>query len=725
MLPNQGTMGGQPLQGISNQLQAPEGVDPSLMNGMSPPQGPAPTPQEPEDPHRKLQGMIEMKNIAEKLDEEVLNDISRVCKEGFEQDLDSRATWWKETEEWVKIAKQMREQKSFPWPDASNIKYPLITTASMQFNARAYPSLVPNDGQVVKAQVFGEDPDDSKSARAQRIERYMSYQTMHELPLWEEEMDHLLTMVPVVGMVFKKTYYDSYTEKATSRVVLAENLVINYWAKSLEEAERKSEIIRMSARELKSRQMDGVYCDIDLGTPDKSEDRAGFYELVECHCYYDIDKDGYEEPYIVLFERRSSKILRITARFASDSIKLNKKKKIVRVEPIEYYTKFGFIKSIDGSFYDVGFGQLLGPINEAVNTNINQLTDAGTLSNMASGFLGKGLKLKQGNQTFFPGEWKVIAATADDLRKQIVPMPSKDPSPVLLQLMQILISSGKELASVADIFVGKMPGQNTPATTTMQTVEQGMKLFTAIYKRLYRSLGEEFRKLYRINYLYFDRINPSEFDENLVLGDFNSNDHKVQPAADPSVSSQTEKLMKAQSLMELMPVFGPAGLLDPKEILFRQLQAQEQPNWQKLIPGMSQTGQPQPPPQQQQPDPKAMLIQQQMQQDQEKHQQQQDILEKKAAADQQKAQLDIHGKQMDLAATAQANHDAQQHAQAMNAIKADEARTKLMAGHVQNAIATHGQAAKEQISIHAAHQKAKIQVTQAGKSGKSTPSRKR
>jgi chaperonin GroES len=276
---------------------------------------------------------------------------------------------------------------------------------------------------------------------------------------------------------------------------------------------------------------------------------------------------------------------------------------LVRIEPIQYYTKYGFVPNPNGGFYDLGFGNLLGPINEAVNTLINQQIDSGTLNNLQGGFLGKSLKLRMGEQPFKPGEWRSVASTGDDLKKQIIPLPTKEPSAVLFQLMGALITSGKELASVAEIFVGKMPGQNTPATTTMATIEQGMKVFTAVYKRVYRSLKEEFEKLFHINHTY---LNPNTYaavvDVSIGPSDFSKENYDICPGADPTAVSQTEKLLKAQGLMEMLPL----GILDPVKVALRLLEAQEQPNYMELLnPQIAQTGQMPPPP----PDPKVLEIQ--------------------------------------------------------------------------------------------------------------------
>jgi chaperonin GroES len=280
----------------------------------------------------------------------------------------------------------------------------------------------------------------------------------------------------------------------------------------------------------------------------------------------------------------------------------------------------------DGSFYDIGFGVLLGPLNESVNTLINQLIDAGSLSNLQSGFIGKALKLKMGEARFAPGEWKPVNATGDDLRKQIVPLPAKDPSATLFQLMGSLITSGKELASVAEIFVGKMPGQNTPATTTMASIEQGMKVFTAVYKRLFRSLDQEFKKIYDLNHTYLDP-NHSVAVLDITIGpeDFDDETYDICPGADPTAVSQTEKLLKAQGLLELLPLI--PGLLDPIEVVSRVLEAQDQPNWQKVFSQEVQASGQLPPPA---PDPKLMAIQAKME------------------ADQRKSAVDIQSKQMQM-----------------------------------------------------------------------------
>lgn len=614
--------------------------------------------QEPAQ-QQDIEPPITVENILDDLSKEQKEKIASECKSAFDDDLRSRGEWESNIDDWIALAKQTKQDKTYPWPGASNVKYPLVATAAMQFAARSYPSLVPSNGRVVNSVVIGKDIDGQKYEKAQRVSTYMSYQIMHEMRGWEEDMDKMLMMLPIVGTMFKKTWYDKVEDKIKSKLILPKYLVVNYWTTNLDESERISEVIHMSPRLLKERQNMGVYAEEDLGDPvaenhlmpDDADTNSKSipYTIIEQHTFLDLDDDGYAEPYIVTFDYSSGKLLRISRRYLLDDVVLkDDEETIARIKPIQMYTKFGFIPNPDGSFYDIGFGVLLGPINESVNTLINQLVDSGHLHNLQSGFIGKALRVKMGDQSLRPGEWRPVNATADDLRKQIVPLPTKEPSSVLFQLMGTLITSGKELASVAEIFTGKMPGQNTPATTTMATVEQGMKVFTAVYKRIFRALSQEFEKIFDLNKLYTD---PNKYitvlDMEIGPDDFDKASCDVSPGADPNAASQQEKLMKAQGLMEMLQIAGP--MLNPIKVISRVMEAQEQPNWQELFSDeVQQSGQVPPPP----PDPKMMAIQAKMQ------------------ADQQKAAMDIQAKQakMELEgrnAEQKMMMEAQAHAQKM------------------------------------------------------------
>lgn len=671
--PMQMAPGAPNTQGINP--QAPQMPPQAMMQQMQLPPDDEQAEAPPQPQEEKLRSIIENTNLAKELDEDQLKEIGKECHRGFEDDLGSRSEWDRRMDDWIKLAIQTQEMKTYPWPKASNVKYPLISTAAMQFAARAYPALVPANGNIVNATVVGFDKTGEKLEQARRVSSFMSYQLLHEVEDWEESMDKLLIQLPVVGVLFKKTYWCPVKKIIVSEVVHPKNFVVNYWTKNLASSERMSEIIPMSPRLVKERMMSGTFLDIELGSaplPEQTHryttlqapaaDNTTPYSIIEQHTYLDLDDDGYKEPYVVTFHRESGKVLRITARFDENTMYFDDKGKIEKIEAIQYYTKFGFIPNPDGSFYDMGFGTLLGPLNEAVNTLINQLIDAGTLNNMQTGFIGKGLRLKLGEARFTPGEWKSVNATGSDLKQQIMPLPTKEPSAVLMQLMGTLITSGKELASVAEIFTGKMPGQNTPATTTMATVEQGMKVFTAVYKRIYRSLNEEFKKIFCLNGVY---LNPQTYvavlDTTVGPDDFDQENktYNICPGADPSANSQQEKLQKAQGLMELLPT----GILDPVEVIRRLLDAMEQPNPEKLFSqAVQQTGQPPPPP----PDPKLQEMQMKGQMEQQK-------LQMQGAAQQQKAELAQRDQATQLAMKQQQQANDQQNQNSLSTIKQAEA----------------------------------------------------
>ena len=574
----------------------------------------------------ELKQALDSINIAKDLDEDQLIKIGNQVVSGYETDCDSRKPWEEDLKNWTDLALQVTTQKTFPWPNAANIKYPLLATAAMQFAARAYPTLIPSNGKLVKCRVIGSDMDGQKTARANRISTHMSYQLLDEMDGWEEDMDKLLISLPIAGTCFKKTYWDSAKQKNCSKLVLPKTLVVNYYCRNLDDAERITEILHLTKRKIKERQNQGIYLEVDIGDPSAdsldpttsvngafqrtaNDDETTPYVILEQHTYLDLDEDGYSEPYIITVEEASKKVLRIVPRFDSDGVVVGENGKIVSIEAIQYYTKYGFIPNPDGGFYDIGFGRLLGPLNNSANTIINQLVDAGSLSNLQAGFIGKGLRIKMGESRFQPGEWKAVNAVGDDLKKQIFPLPVREPSQVLFNLLDLLLKSGKELASVAEIFVGKMPGQNTPATTTMATIEQGMKVFTAVYKRVYRSLTSEFRKIYKLNrvYMNFEEY-ISVLDEPVPQSDYQGSEDDISPGADPTAVSSQEKQAKVQALMQLLQL----GTIDPMAVTQLYLEAHEIPEPQKYM------RQPQP-----QPDPKMEAI------------------KAKAQVDQQKAQIDM------------------------------------------------------------------------------------
>jgi chaperonin GroES len=548
--------------------------------------------------------ILESSNLAEKLYEADLEKIGLEVHEGYTTDLLSRASWEGKIEEWTKLALQVTESKTFPWVGAANVKYPLITTAALQFSARAYPALLPGTSPV-RGRVIGYDQDGSKTERAIRVGKHMSYQILEQMDDWEEEMDRLLFSLPIMGCVFKKTYFDSVKGINASEVVYPKELVVNYWAKNLEEAERVTHILKMSDNDIYERVQGGIYIEQDLetanpetlrktqtvtdavsGMQQPQEDDTTPHLILEQCTYIDLDGDGYKEPYIVTIDEASAKVLRIVPRFTIDEIEYTDKDKILRITPKQYYTKFSFIPSPDGGFYDIGFGVLLGPINETINTLINQLLDSGTLNNLQSGFLSKGIRIKGGQKSFTPGEWKTVNSIGDDLRKGLVPLPTKEPSQVLFSLLGMMVEAGEKLSSVTEVMTGDIPGQNTKATVAMAAIEQGMKVFSSIYKRIHRSLSKEYKKLFKLNAIflpeedYFNILDVGqEGAEQIKQQDYAEGDIDVIPTSDPNIATQEQKISKIQAVGELLQM----GTVNPQEYTKRMLEATEQPNIEALM----------------------------------------------------------------------------------------------------------------------------------------------
>lgn len=562
-----------------------------------------------------LQRKIESLNLCDQYDEQTLKQLGLKIIQWFDEDVESRKPWHEKSEQWLKLATQVVEKKTYPWPDSANVKFPLLTTAAMQFAARAYPALVPGPN-LVTGLVIGEDNGGLKGQQADRVGKHMSFQLLFEMDGWEEDMDRLCLMLPIVGCLFKKTYYDEMEKVNCSDLILPQDLVIDYYAKSVESATRKAHVLYCTKNQYLEKVNKELYRKIDLGvqqeygTENRVKDEiqmlhepalspATPYKFIECHCWWDLDEDGYDEPYVITVHYDSKCPVRIVARFDSEGIELaDDQKTVVRIKPIEYFTKFGFIPNPDGSIYDLGFGLLLGGINESVNTLTNQLLDAGTINNLQSGFLGRGIRVRGGNTRFIPGEWKPVDFTGDDIKKHIFPLPTKEPSDVLFKLLETLVTSGKELASVAEIFVGKMPGQNTPATTTMATIEQGLKVFTAIYKRIYRALGKEYDKLFRLNSIYSDEKTYFTINEpqgptaqQVYKQDYDEDAVTIKPNADPNVVSSAQKLMKVQAMGQLLQL----QTINPQVFTKRYLEAIEAENIAELM----QVGPPQPSPEQQ------------------------------------------------------------------------------------------------------------------------------
>lgn len=516
---------------------------------------------------------IQSSNLCDLFSENDLKNIGLECFTGYDADERSREQWLLRNEAGMDLALQIQKGKSFPWPGCSNVAFPLVTIAALQFHARAYPAIV-NGNQIVKCAVFGDDPSGEFTAHAKRVSTHMSWQLLYEDASWEEQEDKALLNLSIIGTNFKKSYRKNGHN--VSELVLAKDLVLNYWSKSVEEAPRKTHRIPKFRNEVYENVLRGLWRDVleeswytspkapptsytkqeqdkrQGVTPPQPDDTTSLLFL-EQHCNLDLDDDGYAEPYIVTFEATSHSVVRIVTNFDSeDAIERVKggerNGQIIKITPNEYFTKKTFIPSPDGGIYDIGFGVFLGPLNEAVNSLVNMLLDAGTLQTTAGGFLGRGAKIRSGTNAFSPFEWKRVDATGDDLRKSVFPLPVNAPSDVLFQLLFLLINYASRIAGTTDITVGENPGQNTPAQTTQTMVEMGQKIYTAIFKRIWQSSREEFQKLFKLNgkFMSMDRSSAG----GATRADYLVPATNIQPVADPNITSDSQRIQQAMLLKQ-------------------------------------------------------------------------------------------------------------------------------------------------------------------------------
>ena len=568
-----------------------------------------------EHPHARLIRWIESTNIAEDLSEDQLNTIGMQVKREFELDDDSRSDWLKENREAFKLAMQVAEKKTFPWTNASNVIFPLMTVAAVQFAARAYPAIIAGR-EVVKGGVLGSDrgtpqmgPDGTpavqigpdgqpkpiwqiepgaKRKRADKIASHMSWQLLNEMEEWEDDTDTLLHVLPIVGCDFRKSYFDPAENCNVSCRVSAQNLVINYWAKSMKRAQRISELMWYYPHEIKEMERSGLWLEQEYtasssGDDDNkidTEDLDAPREFIEQHRRLDLDEDGYAEPYIVTIHKTTGKVVRIVARYDADGVEI-RNGEIVRIKPVQYYTKYDFLPNPEGGIYGIGLGKLLGPLNHSVNTIINQLVDAGTLANTPSGFIGRGLSMHSGSVKFKMGEFKVVNAPGGRIRDAIVPMEFKEPSQVLFALLGSLVDAAKDVASIKDVLTGETVSANMSPTTLMGMIDQGLQVFVGIYKRVHRAWKKELDKLYRLNRTYLDDETgfPAKDNWQDISREDYADDVAVFPVSDPSMVSNQQRLARA----ELLRSYTGDPLINQVEIRRRTLDAADIPDIDDLI----------------------------------------------------------------------------------------------------------------------------------------------
>lgn len=553
---------------------------------------------------------IGAQNITEYFDDQRLQEIGATVVREYEIDEGNFQKRKDRIEELYKLALQVKEQKNYPFQNASNIKYPLLTKAALGFASMAYPSIV-QDEKVVKGKVVGSDegteevmgPDGEplvdeetgkplkknaglKKKTADRISEFMSHQVLETMDGWEDDMDKILHIIPIVGCAFKKTYHDPIDSVNVSRLVLPQFLTINIDASSVEKANRVSELVQLYPHEIEENIRLGVFRAFDYtqstetladNYKETEDSSAGQHDndmphvFIEQHRRLDLDGDGYAEPYIVWVHKQSNQVCRILARYDEEDVLLSENQEIVRIKPQSYYIKFGFIPDPEGSPYDIGFGHLVQHLNVAANTSINQMIDQGHMYTLGAGFIGEGLRVKSGNMRFRPNEWKRVKTGGGSVRENVVPLPTKEPSTVLMALLQFLINAAEEMTTMARVMAGDIPA-NMPATTALASMEQGLQPFKAVFKRVHRALKKEFKRLFYLNGLY---LTQEEYNEVLddpssdVGRDFLTGVADVVPVSDPEIITNLQSMMRAQALLEMKD----DPLLDGVEVRKRALKA--------------------------------------------------------------------------------------------------------------------------------------------------------
>ena len=505
-------------------------------------------------------------NLAEFLDDQVLDPLGAKLVDDYRDYKNSRKDWEDSYREGLDLLGFKYERRTEPFRGASGVTHPVLAEAVTQFQATAYKELLPADGPV-RAQILG-NIDEAKQDQAHRVKDFMNWQIMDQMKEYEPEFDQMLFYLPLAGSTFKKGYYDDLLGRAVSKFVPSDDLVVPYSATSLEDAEAVMHVIKISENDLRKQQVGGFYRDIELGKPPITENEVtkkehelegitkdkqdDIYTLIECHV--NLDLEGYEDksqedgeptgiklPYIVTIDESTFKILAIRRNF-----KLNdplKKKK-------EFFVHFKFLPGL--GFYGFGLIHMIGGLSRTATSALRQLLDAGTLANLPAGFKTRGIRVRDDAQPLQPGEFRDVDAPGGNIRDSFMQLPYKEPSATLLQLMGIVVGAGQRFAAIADNQVGDM-NQQAAVGTTVALLERGSRVMSAIHKRLYVGLKQEFKLLAEVFKTYLPPVYPYDVPNarrEIKQTDFDDR-IDIIPVADPNIFSQTQRISMAQMQLQL------------------------------------------------------------------------------------------------------------------------------------------------------------------------------
>jgi hypothetical protein len=506
-------------------------------------------------------------NLADILPDDILEPIGGDMVNNYMDYKASRKDWEQSYTSGLDLLGFKYENRTEPFQGASGATHPVLAEAVTQFQAQAYKELLPSDGPV-RTQIIGiQNPQTEQQAG--RVKDYMNYLIMDQMKEYEEEFDSMLFHLPLAGSTFKKVYYDVPLGRVVSKFVPADELVVPYTATSLDDADSVIHVVKMSENDLRKQQVSGFYRDVDLAPPGtveqndvekkereldgtkKTGKQDPMYTLLECHV--NLDLEGFEEvgqdgqptgiklPYIVTVEEGSRLVLSIRRNYAPDDLKKNK---------IQYFVHFKFLPGL--GFYGFGLIHMIGGLSRTATSALRQLLDAGTLSNLPAGFKQRGVRVRDEASPIQPGEFKDVDAPGGNLRDAFFPLPYKEPSQTLLNLLGIVVQAGQRFAAIADMQVGD-GNQAAAVGTTIALLERGSRVMSAIHKRCYAAMKDEFKLLAKVVSQYL----PPEYPYDVVGGarnikqaDFDDR-IDVVPVADPNIFSMSQRITLAQTQLQI------------------------------------------------------------------------------------------------------------------------------------------------------------------------------
>jgi|TARA_R100001129_G_scaffold42816_1_gene29459 hypothetical protein len=504
-------------------------------------------------------------NLADVLDEETLNEISSDLIGDYKEDKSSREEWHDAYAKGLKLLGFNYEDRSQPFQGASGVTHPLLSETVTQFQAQAYKELLPANGPV-RTQIIGK-ASPQKEQQAQRVQEFMNYQLMHVMEDFDPDLDQMLFYLPLSGSSFKKVYFDSTLDRAVSKFIPSDDLVVPYTSTDLASAERVTHVLRRNENEIRKLQVQGFYRDVDIKEQPNEENSQirdavnkldgvrststaysnDNYTLLEMHCELDIpgfeDSDGIKLPYIVTIDEGSQKILSIYRNYdENDSLKKKK----------QYFVHYKFLPGL--GFYGYGLIHMLGGLSRTATAALRQLLDAGTLANLPAGFKARGLRIRDDDNPIQPGEFRDVDAPSGDLRAGLMPLPYKGADATLFQLLGFVVQAGQRFATIADQKIGDSVAANAPVGTTMALIERGSRVMSAIHKRLHYAQKIEFNLLAKIFKDFTAPRYPYEVGDNAVpsikTSDFDER-VDIMPVSDPNIFSMSQRVTLAQTQLQM------------------------------------------------------------------------------------------------------------------------------------------------------------------------------